>query len=446
MFPLKGIIISHPARTIGVFFVASIIFFFLSSGSGPIIDDFISKIVVKNDEQYMLQQEEQRKSLEKMDFQRSSSNHFSSMSISSSTSNTKVKTTTGIVQEQYKRVREMQPKQQQQGERKLKNYASFIRPRIQWDCNFNAESCCKQSCNSANCDGYCGSVSLQESLLFYGGYASQGLIRRLVITNDVDSGAREILIATPNPTKRPSLTKTAQLLGLGTENWFAKQSGSYGLSKFYKWSKNSINRKAAPVVMGVIFSDSWNSNSYDHIVTAVGVVKGGLKISDHYESYNFNMFLNSMPNAGDKCREANNYCFSRNMYAVAILKPPALLDKSRIVRLFVVDNTSGQNNKEPNWTCNNWSSSTLTLKAKTAYPNLLDASKTWYVAKINHVSNASEIRNTFQNEGQGPFAGNPLECYLLDSSSLSTSSVTVTVGSNEAIFFRIVGENEGCVT
>jgi hypothetical protein len=300
-----------------------------------------------------------------------------------------------------------------------------VSPRLQWECNFLAADCCvEKSCSAvAICDGYCGSVTLQETLLYYGAYASQGMIRR-TLSDKVD--AREILIATYDRVNRPELALTAQALGLGTVEWYAKnwkQSNAFEL--FYQWINNELTA-GTPVAMGVVWKGS-KTKDYDHIVTVKGVATNGLYINDHYDSQTLTVPRSTLPKSFRvKCQSM--WCFSKKMYAVALQKPPSVAD-DRLVRLTVDTNT------EPNWTCSSTVPSTVTLTATPA-ANSLDANQTWYIAKVAQTTSATDLANN-----NSPFAGTPIECYEV---TVAAPTIQVQVQSNEAVFFRLVGVNEGC--
>lgn len=97
--------------------------------------------------------------------------------------------------------------------RDLNVLPDLIPSRRQWDCNYQMKACCSMSCKNAICDGYCGETTIQESLLYYGAYVSQGLIRRTVRFNDYN-GAREVIIDTDRPKLEPDLLRTSLLLGI----------------------------------------------------------------------------------------------------------------------------------------------------------------------------------------------------------------------------------------
>jgi hypothetical protein len=124
--------------------------------------------------------------------------------------------------------------------------------------------CTNNSNRPLVCDGYCGEASIQESTLFFGPYISQGVIRRALKFNDIES-AREILIDTDHPNLKPDLAKTAVVLGLGIKSkWYDKSGGTSG---FYDWAVTQLKNQS-PLILGLIASSSAES-TYDHITTAV---------------------------------------------------------------------------------------------------------------------------------------------------------------------------------
>jgi len=112
-------------------------------------------------------------------------------------------------------------------------------------------------------------VSVQEALLYFGAYVSQGLVRRAVGYNDKTRGAREILIATDRPRLKPDLLKTARLVGLDrSAAWYAPSTGPQGARNFLSWAGQQIVQYDSPVAFGVILRNSDSQSVYDHIVTA----------------------------------------------------------------------------------------------------------------------------------------------------------------------------------
>lgn len=334
----------------------------------------------------------------------------------------------------------------------LADFSTLIPSRKQWDCNFGGQTCCQPSCrrkkryhNKIICDGYCGSVAVQESLLFYGAYVSQGWIRRTVASND-DAYAVEILFESR---RKPEIQVVAELLGLGTAVWYSnqmKETGNSGLTSFYNWAVEQINSIGAPVATSVNFQ-GLRSQYYWHIVTSVGVSvdNNGLWINDHYADHPYLIKLASLPRPGSRCHY--KYCFSQHMYGVA-LHPPTNVSRAELVRIQVVNNvvettnTTIPNNKEPNWTCLHDAPSMMTLRVTPAYPNLLDSNQQWYIAMVGHMQNATEIRAAAATP-HGVFGGSPLACWPLPLGQ-TNSSVQTQVASNEAAFFRVVDSNAGC--
>lgn len=309
--------------------------------------------------------------------------------------------------------------------RSLKRFSN----RLQWDCNFVNKSCCNEaSCSSAICDGYCGSASLQEALLFYGAYVSQGMIRRIVAFNDKDT-AQDILIDTHRPLLKPDFAETARLLGLNPVAWYAKASGTTGLTDFLNWSAEEI-RKKAPVAIGVNFQGSMDI-SYEHIVTAFRGVATGLRFYDHYDSTkSFVARFDEMPSPDARCQK--EYCFSTNMYAVSLRKPKDVLKKS-LVSLRVVDVF-----EEPNWTCSLVNPSTLTLEARVSRYWAKDTlGKKQYVAIMLRTTEASVVRGAVDPYNSGP----PSECISISS---PLESFTFQVDSNSAVYTKVVLEGDGC--
>ena len=308
-----------------------------------------------------------------------------------------------------------------------------IELRKQWHCNFVGKSCCKQHCNTAICDGYCGSVSLQESLLYYGAYVSQGIIRRIVQFNDKES-AQDILIATDRPNQKPDFEKTAKLLGLDPKPWYALKSNKSGLSSFLNWATTELKPPYyAPVAMGVIFRGSKES-TYEHIVTAIKGTKSGLWFYDHYSNKSKVVNFLSMPRKNKRCKKG--YCFSKNMYAVS-LRRPQQVPKESLVRLNIIENSGGSRLSEPNWTCASSSPSTLTLSA--SFPFYTPNGKKQYMAIVLQADNASAIRNT----NSDPYSGTIQKCMELPSDP-SSAEMTFEVLSNQAVYTKVVTEGEGC--
>lgn len=308
---------------------------------------------------------------------------------------------------------------------------SDIPSRRQWDCNFRMQSCCSDQCSNAQCDGYCGEVSLQEALLYYGAYVSQGWIRRIRPSND-KTNARDVLIATPYPNQQPDLLETARTLGLQGQTWYARTTGLTGVKNFVNWTKGHLQTDT-PVAIGVIFYRS-STPDYDHIVTATNGITNGLEFNDHYSRSRRNAKVFSMPYAGQRCWYA--YCFSRNMYGVAMQKPPAV-SKANLARLKVATvANSADMFGEPNWTCSSKSGATMVLEASVAYPHLLDPSQQWFIAVTFRGNSAQSIRDS-----SALFGAAPVECYAL---ATTTSSVQLTVQSDAAVYTRVVQSGHGC--
>jgi len=270
---------------------------------------------------------------------------------------------------------------------------------------------------------------LQEALLYYGAYVSQGMIRRIVPFNDKDT-AQDILIDTDQPQVKPDFAETSRLLGLNPLEWYANVQGTAGLKQFLNWSTEEIRRKA-PVAMGVNFRGSRDS-SYEHIVTAFRGVRTGLRFFDHYDSTkHFVARFDDMPSPGAACQK--EYCFSRNMYAVSLRKPKGVPKRS-LVRLRVVDVF-----EEPNWTCSSSSASpsTLTLEARVSPYWAKDTSgKRQYMAIMLRTLKTSEVR-----AGNPYTSGSPSACIEI---SAPRDSFTFQVDSNSAVYTKVVIEGDGC--
>jgi hypothetical protein len=314
-------------------------------------------------------------------------------------------------------------------QRKLFVSKEYIPSRRQWDCNYRNLTCCNNiDCPKAICDGYCGETTIQEVLLYYGSYVSQGLIRRTVQFND-HHGALEILIDTDQPYRKPDLLQTALKLGLDVDKWYAPLSGTNGMIQFLNWTSTFLKQQDTPVAIGVTYYNSY-PYSYDHIVTAVESFSTGLRFNDHYLNKTSTIVTKSLPYPGRRCKYT--YCFGTYMYGVALKKPLAF-DKEFLVRLKIMNS---DNFREPNWTCGRIKYKTLSLQATAAYPELLDDNKTWFVAVVfRGSSKAGDIRSG------DLFYGSPIECYELTSVN---DSVSIQVHSNKAVYTRIVPDGKGC--
>ena len=344
---------------------------------------------------------------------------------SSSTVVLKIPTASNQIEKALKQQRYLATTSAQWKTRSLKRFSN----RLQWDCNFVNKPCCDEaSCPNAICDGYCGSASLQEALLLYGAYVSQGMIRRIVPFNDKDT-AQDILIDTDRPGVKPDFAETARLLGLNPVEWYAKASGTNGLTQFLNWSAEEI-RKKAPVAIGVNFQGS-ASDSYEHIVTAFRGVATGLRFYDHYDSTkSFVARFDEMSGPGARCQK--EYCFTTNMYAVSLRKPKSVLKRS-LVSLRVVDMF-----EEPNWTCPSVSPSTLTLEARVSPYWAKDTSgKRQYMAIMLRTTEASVVRGVGDPYNSGP----PSECIEISS---PLENFNFQVDSNSAVYTKVVLEGDEC--
>jgi hypothetical protein len=108
-----------------------------------------------------------------------------------------------------------------------------------------------------NGNGYCGEASVQQVLLYYGGYASQSYIRRL--------GGGEVLIAW-------NMEHVLEKLQMTFEVW---SSDRRERSKDYlQWTKRHIVGRR-PVIGGIYWRVG-HSRQYDHIVTFVGLASEAL--------------------------------------------------------------------------------------------------------------------------------------------------------------------------
>ena len=116
-----------------------------------------------------------------------------------------------------------------------------IPPRLQWD----------------ERNGYCGECSVQQILLFFGGYASQYKIREIFDPTQ----KRDLWVENNGP--------VLKALRLTSEQWNYKQARPQ-YQKFLVWMKKHIHR-GHPVIMGVFYWDPEEpSPDYDHIVPAIG--------------------------------------------------------------------------------------------------------------------------------------------------------------------------------
>ena len=146
-----------------------------------------------------------------------------------------------------------------------------------------------------NCSGYCGASSVQQAALHQGVYVSQGVIRRLLESND-NARAIEILID-PTPQPNSDLYEVVKTLGLGAERWYPDNDddlpdiygASCGSESFLKWVGNQIVKtvpdhcgtaggpechflQGNAVITGVrLKDDEDNTDAYVHIVPIVGV-------------------------------------------------------------------------------------------------------------------------------------------------------------------------------
>jgi len=116
-----------------------------------------------------------------------------------------------------------------------------IPPRLQWD----------------EKNGYCGECSVQQILLFFGGYASQYKIREIFDPTQ----RRDLWVENNGP--------VLKALRLTSEQWNSNQARPQ-YQKFLVWMKNHIHR-GHPVIMGVFYWDPDEPDpAYDHIVPAIG--------------------------------------------------------------------------------------------------------------------------------------------------------------------------------
>jgi hypothetical protein len=308
--------------------------------------------------------------------------------------------------------------------RHLNVVESNLPNRVQWDCNFRSTNCCNEdetSGCSAICDGYCGEVTLQEILLYYGAYVSQGLIRRMVETND-GSGAIEILIESGEP----DIVTTAQLLGLqpGESKYYVD------VNDFIPWVQTQLQDLDTPVVMGVQFRGDAYIDDMSHIVTAIGMAdeNDGIRFNDHYAMKGTSLVatLSTVPEEGVECQ--SDYCLVQYMYGIS-MKPPLSVPMANLVRLQGIAESSLYT--EPNWTCSSAKAVTHVFQASAAYPNLLDTSTSWYVAVTFRGTTSQEIRN----KQQGALHSDVVECHAL---STPSASVMISVPSNGAVYTKIV--------
>jgi hypothetical protein len=116
-----------------------------------------------------------------------------------------------------------------------------IPPRLQWD----------------EKNGYCGECSVQQILLFFGGYASQYKIREIFDPTQ----RRDLWVENNGP--------VLKALRLTSEQWDYNQAKPQ-YKAFLVWMKKHI-RRGHPVIMGVYYWDPDEPDpAYDHVVPAIG--------------------------------------------------------------------------------------------------------------------------------------------------------------------------------
>jgi hypothetical protein len=123
------------------------------------------------------------------------------------------------------------------------------------------------------------------------------------------------------------------------------------------------------------------------------------------------------------------------MYGLSIRPSVA---EERLVRLTVVNANEDETSWEHNSSVNGVSPQQLTVHAEVANPNSLNSSENWYIAMAT-AGNARYIRRMKRNGG--PIAATPVQCWQL---LPEQKSISVEIPSDEAAFFRVVTEGEGC--
>lgn len=149
-----------------------------------------------------------------------------------------------------------------------------IPPRLQWDEKL----------------GYCGECSIQQILLFFGGYASQYKIREIFDPTQ----RRDLWIENNGP--------VLKALRLTSEQWNFKQAKPQYKS-FLVWMKKHI-RRGHPVIMGVYYWDPEDPDAdYDHIVPAIGATskdfsrylpEDALTFNDNYARHPFTRLFRTL--------------------------------------------------------------------------------------------------------------------------------------------------------
>ena len=169
-----------------------------------------------------------------------------------------------------------------------------------------------------NMHGFCGSMSIQTTNLYYGNYISQGLVRASV-------GNKEIL---PGDNMEKAMVK----LNMVFEPWPYNKVKAPQHKAHWKWVKSHL-KNGVPIIGTVYEKTTGHDADYDHIVPFVGYYsENGLEYSEDDKIYYNDLFytftrettMKDFVKTAKECHKAPSngpeWCLPKNVnYGSAIL-------------------------------------------------------------------------------------------------------------------------------
>ena len=126
--------------------------------------------------------------------------------------------------------------------------------------------------------GYCGSVSLQTSALFYGNWLTEDYIRG---TSGGHTGDHQMYVSYPEdlPIPQTALIEACYKVKLNCSMWNYHKAPEPQHEAFLRWAADGIDNNF-PVILGLFWSAEATPHSdYDHIVPMVGYAPSSDSVS-----------------------------------------------------------------------------------------------------------------------------------------------------------------------
>merc|ERR1719319_807518 len=129
--------------------------------------------------------------------------------------------------------------------------------------------------------GFCGSMSIQTSALYYGNWITQAAVRG--VTGGTDASHEILLYGQDETGECCGALKACHLLGLNATAFDTDGANTPQHKAYLDWARAAINN-GNPVVI-TVYMNGFKDTDYDHIVPMVGFDEGAIFFNDLH--YNF---------------------------------------------------------------------------------------------------------------------------------------------------------------